>query len=251
MKKTIKEYRFSEKEHLHQLLVNGEWKDLTGVTSILQVIAKPALIQWSANQAVDYIRSIWLPDVGYGKNVIEATLEEARKAHRKKKEEAGKKGTDVHAIIEQEIKEAIEKNEGLISEFKFRDVSPQVKHFIDWAVKNKVKFLESEKHIWSREYFLGGILDGLIEIDGQIWLMDLKTSKSGLYAENFWQCAGYEILLNECSDYKKIKGYVLINLKNDGEFLEKRSISNEEHKKAFLACLEIYRQKERTNNGLL
>ena len=40
-------YQFSEEGHLHIL----DGKALTGVTTILGVIAKPALIQWSADEA--------------------------------------------------------------------------------------------------------------------------------------------------------------------------------------------------------
>ena len=50
------EYRFDEEGHKHELLKDGEWKPLIGVTTALSVISKPALIQWSANMAVAYVQ---------------------------------------------------------------------------------------------------------------------------------------------------------------------------------------------------
>ena len=227
----MEKYRFNEKRHLHELFVDGQWKPLTGITTILSIVAKPALIQWSANQTVEYIKN------NFKGELTEELLKEAKYFHRKKKEKAGDWGTEIHALIEKYIKTG-EENE-------------KIKNFIDWVKNNKVKFLESERNIYSEKHFLGGIVDFVCEINGEIWIGDIKTSKSGLYAENMWQMAGYEIILNECSEYKDIKGYVLLNLKENGEFQEKRTTSNQEHQKAFLACLEIYRQKEKTNNQIL
>ena len=83
-----------------------------GVTSILSVIAKPALIGWAANMAVDYIEGklTWNP-IRQGEGVTDFCLikkeewpeisKEARTAHTRKNEEAGVKGTDVHLWVSQ------------------------------------------------------------------------------------------------------------------------------------------------------
>src|SRR3990167_1580215 len=87
-------FEFDEKKHLYTL----DGKPLTGVTSVLNVIAKPALIQWSANMACDYIRDNY--SVGCA---MESLLQEARTAHRKKKEGAADIGTRVHKYLEEWI----------------------------------------------------------------------------------------------------------------------------------------------------
>ena len=89
-------YEFDARKHAHTL--NG--KPLMGVTTVLSVISKPALIQWSANMACDYVKDN-LTDITQLENV----LLEARTAHRKKKETAGDWGTGVHKAIEEWIKE--------------------------------------------------------------------------------------------------------------------------------------------------
>ena len=242
-------YRFNKEAHLHQIEKDGEWQNLTGVTTVLSVIAKPALIQWAANQTAEYFRSHFSEFNLKDAIQLGELLQLAKTAHTKRKTEAGDYGKLTHELIEIVIKNAIEKNDGYVNQSSSENVS--VKNFITWALENKVKFLESEKNLYSETLWLGGILDALCEIDGKVWLMDIKTAKSGLYAENMWQMGGYELMLKECTEYKKIKGYILLNLKQSGEFIEKRSISNKEHIKAFLACLEIYRQKEKTSNQIL
>src|SRR3990167_9083115 len=202
----MEKYTFNKEKHIHEL----DGKPLIGVTTALSVIAKPALIQWAANMAEDYLQENW------GKNGQDNWLElckEARTAHRKKKEKAGEQGTDVHAVIEEHIREAIEKNKGGISELAFSD-TPQIKHFLDWARENKVKFIESEKHIYSEKLWIGGILDMVFEMDGKRWIGDVKTG-SAIYNEHFFQMAAYEMCLEEMGE-KEIDSYLVINLKKDG-----------------------------------
>ena len=243
-----KKYRFSEGNHLHQLEVDGEWKNLTGCTTILSVLAKPALIQWAANMAVEYIQGkILEAEPGTILDNLSQWISEAKKAHRMKKEKAGDWGTKLHAEVERYIKNTI------LTEGKAKDTTkydPMIKSFIDWTEKNKVKFLDSEKHVWSERLWLGGIVDFICEIDGQKWIGDIKTSKSGIYPENFWQCAGYDLMLQEMG-MQDIKGYVILNLKQTGDFIEKRSVSNGENVKAFTACLDIYRIQEKIKNQVI
>lgn len=239
-------YRFNKQRHLHELLVDGEWKALTGVTTILGVLAKPMLIQWSANMAVDYIKNnAKNVEFGIGKIQWEELLVEAKTAHRRKKEEAGAKGTSVHSEVENLVAGLISTNKGVLKGDE-SSTNPQVQHFIDWAVKNKVKFLESEKQLYSKELFLGGIVDLVLEIDGEVWVGDIKTG-SGIYPEHMAQCAGYELMIQEMGFDRPIKGHIILNLKKDNTFQEKRSVSTEDAKRFFLACVECYRLQEKFN----
>jgi hypothetical protein len=251
-------YRFNESEHLHELCVNGEWKPLTGCTTILKVLAKPALIQWSANMAVQYIDDEFCKisvDYETPAKFLKALetewpriLLEAKSAHRKRKEKAGDWGTKLHEEVERFI------NNRILTDGRAKDITKyedKIKDFITWTNANKVKFLATEKNVYSEKYFLGGIVDFICEIDGKVWIGDIKTSKSGIYPENFAQCAGYQLMLQEMGLYPDIAGYIIVNIKENGEFQEKRSISNGNNTKFFLACLEIYRQQERLKQQTL
>lgn len=228
---------FEKNGHLYML----DGKPLTGVTSVLQVIAKPALIQWSANEAVNYIREKTKDLEAVGIQQLEIILEEARLAHRKKKEDAGSRGTDVHSLIEAEAKNAIENTHGFfVEKWKEQYSSRQVIKFIDWAVSNKVKFIASEKQVYSETHWLAGTLDFLCEINGKKYVGDIKTS-SGIYGrEYFAQCAAYRLMLEEQGE-TEFEGSVVVRLGKDGSFEEMYSTAYEEDKKLFLACLDVYR----------
>jgi hypothetical protein len=243
------EYRFSEKGHRHELLVDDEWKSLTGCTTILGVIAKPMLIQWSANMAVEYINENLSLNIFSDPVRFQELLKEAKTAHRRKKEEAGQKGTDIHSEVEKLVASVIGAWGGIIDK-DTKSEFPQVQHFINWAVENKVKFLETEKGLYSKSLFLGGIVDLLFEIEGEVWVGDIKTG-SGIYPEHFAQMAGYELMLKEMGFDREIKGHIVLNLKKDGTFQEKRSVSTEDAKNFFLACVSVYRLQEKFNNQII
>ena len=252
MKKEIKKeinekYRFNEGRHLHQLFTEGEWKNLTGCTTILGIVAKPALIQWSANVTAQYI----LDNYVKGGDDLPEICKEAKVAHRKRKESAGEYGTKTHEEVEKYITQCISEFDGRPIDIETNG-NKSIRNFVDWARKNKVKFLATEQNIYSERLFIGGIVDFVCEIDGQVFVGDIKTAKSGIYPENFWQCAGYDIMMKDMKLEwaEKIKGYVILNLKENGQFLEERSVSNGENTKAFLACLDIYRIKERIKKQL-
>lgn len=244
---TMSRYEFNKTRHLHTL----DGKPLTGCTTVLSVVAKPALISWAANKAVDYILNnvvVRGPETTIVKTVA---LEEARKAHIRLKEKAGTWGTELHAWIEKYVMARIlGSNETIIDPEEDGAMSFSKLHFTTWVNSNKVKFLESEKNIYSEKMWIGGICDIVCEIDGKIWIADVKTG-SGIYPEHFWQMAGYDLCLTEMGLYDTIEGYIVLNLKKDGTFEEKRSISKEENKEAFKACLTIYRIQEKLKNQII
>jgi len=114
--------------------------------------------------------------------------------------------------------------------------------FKDWAVREKVKFLESEIHLYSRKHWIGGIADFVCEIDEEVFVGDVKTS-SGIYPENYLQMSAYALMLEEMGR-KNITGTIVVNLKKDGLMETKKSYDMVGNKKAFLAALDLYRALE-------
>ena len=102
LKPIEKRLTFNEENHLY--LLDG--KKITGCTTILKCIAKPALIQWAANMAVDYLKER-IDDL-YGVYKVDdkafsKILEQARQAHARKRDKAGDLGTTTHLILSQWI----------------------------------------------------------------------------------------------------------------------------------------------------
>lgn len=225
-------YEFDEKKHVHKL----DGKNLTGITTILSVINKPYLIQWSANMAVEYIRDTAVEKTIDGVHYLLTQghhLEDAKVAHTKKKEKAGGIGTKVHEAVEKYIKSGEMKSDDKL-------IQKCLNNFMSWAKEDKVEFVESEKNLYSKKYWLGGIVDFVCKIDGEIWIGDVKTS-SGIYPESFLQMAGYQLMLEELGLYENIKGHIVVNLRKDGTMEVKKNCEVGSHREAFLSALVLYR----------
>ena len=262
-------YKFDKINHIHELY----GKPLMGVTTILSVISKPALIQWSANMACDYIG-------GYIEKLIEESTEdeyepmlsitsdegieeirkkikEAKTAHRIKKEKAGDWGTVVHKKVELWITEDKEykvdevidlcsnelKSYIRLTEDEKKYVDIAFNNFKKWSVENKVKFIESEKNLYSKEMWVGGIVDLVFEMDGKKYIGDIKTS-SGIYDEAFFQMGAYHLMLEEMGEGEGIEGYIVINLKKDGKIDMKMADNLKINQEAFKHALGLYKIKQ-------
>ena len=218
-------FKFNEASHRYTL----DGKPLTGVTTVLGVLAKPALIQWAANMATEYVREN-LTDI----ENLDEVLKIAKMAHRLKKEEAADTGTLAHRWIEDWINGKNPPSDPLIDHMTV--------NFVKWAEENEVEFIEAEKRVYSRIHWYAGTLDFLCKMNGKTYLGDLKTS-SGIYDEYFFQTSAYQLALQEMEPDLKIDGHVIINCKKDGGFNKKFSFDHEKNVPVFLGALAIYRRK--------
>jgi CRISPR/Cas system-associated exonuclease Cas4 (RecB family) len=227
------------KKHIYTL----NDKPLMGITSVLSVIAKPALIGWAARKAVEYIaenldeEGVFFPDVDW-----KATLEEAKCAHSDIAEEAAGRGTEIHKGIESYINLMISDQDGQAMQMN-GEKDKAVQKFIDWAFANKIKFLESEKRMYSEKMWTAGTVDLVFEKDGKRYIGDIKTYAKIWDRVPFFQMAGYALMLEEMGE--KIDGSCIINITKDtNELTEKWSYNMTEDKKSFLAALQIYNTKD-------
>lgn len=236
-------FHFDEATHLY--LLDG--KPLTGVTTILGVIAKPALIQWAADMATGHIKTSVelfynIPFDGYKipKKDFEIMIGAARTQHAKRKKAAGDVGSFAHKWIEQYANAKIQGT-------KLPERDPafgfMTDHFVKWAEDYEVKFLQAELRVYSRKYWYAGTLDLLVEIAGKVYIVDVKTG-GGIYPEHFFQMAGYQIAVEEQNVLPKIEGHIVLNIKKTGEFEKREYFNLEQNKEAFLAALTLYRAIE-------
>jgi len=190
------------------------------ITTINSVIAKPGLIPWAANEAVDYIQSQIQPGVSYDEIFLGQTYEAARKAHAQRKIDAGTMGTLVHKWVENYINWQVG---GSSSEEKpampvNETAKKSCERFLFWATEHKVKFLLSEQPVYSKEYNYTGTLDFIAVIDGKMYIGDLKTSNA-IYSEHYLQTAAYRHAREEEFPEEKYEGQVIVRVgKGDDEF---------------------------------
>lgn len=261
-------------EPSHSYYMDG--KPMTGCTTILGVLNKPALVGWAAKMAVEYIkentlRTGSLEDMKYENGqfvpegvklgdyiVSEKLLEEAKTAYAKKRDDAASKGTDTHALVEDYINQCLIGN-GYADERI--EHSAQIRPFVMWAIKENIRFIASEKQLYSKSLFIAGTADLIFEKDGKRYLGDIKTYKKIWDRVPFYQCAGYALMWEEMKtdeiglfvkgesntlESPYIDGYCIINLPKEREFNEAEDVmwswDTEGDTKAFKACVEIYRQ---------
>jgi hypothetical protein len=113
--------------------------------------------------------------------------------------------------------------------------------FVNWAVENDIRFLASEKRFYSKSLLVAGTADLIFEKDGKRYVGDVKTFKKLWDRTPMFQCAGYALLAEEMGE-PKFDGYCVLRLSEDGTFEAKWSYDVEGDTRAFLACVELYRQ---------
>ncbi len=202
-----------------------------GVTTILNLLAKPALIWWAWNLGMN------------GED------------YRKVKDKAADIGTVTHYLVECNIN-------GIEPELD--DYPPNIvkvaekafKGFIDWKKTQDLKTLGCEVAVVSEEHLFGGMIDWVAKNreTGTVWLYDVKTSKA-VYPEYWYQVAAYKMAWDELNPDRKIEHVAIIHLdKITGLCTVHPHGGLEKEFKIFLALREVYAlqkgmdSKRRTDN---
>ncbi len=124
-----------------------------------------------------------------------ALIDKAYRAHDVYMRSRAKPGKDLHAECESFVKDFMQYD---IAIFGAESVyEPQIRPFVQWTEKNVKRFLWSEAHCYSEKHWIGGISDAGYETkQGKFGVLDFKSSKEA-YMDQFWQCAGYAIQIEE------------------------------------------------------
>jgi len=193
----------------HIYMVNGKRK--TGVTTYLGIVDKSRpLVYWATDLACDELIAR-LPNGITEKDIIEACG-----LHEVRKQEAADIGTKIHDWCEQYIKNKLQPKKHPKPDMpEEREVQIGVAAFIDWEKEHKVKFVSSERVVYSRKNDFIGKMDIECLIDGDLFLVDLKSS-SGLYNTVLMQTAAY-VRADEEESGRKYAGRWAIRLAKETE----------------------------------
>ena len=244
---------FDTAKHIYS--VNG--KIVYGCTNIVGIINKPALMYWAVNQAIGNLAEALKPGVKYDEVQLKNMLEEAKKMHTKTKDAAADLGTMIHEWIEKYLKAGLSKQP--LPKLPINlEMKTAIKGFLEWTKENKVKFISSERRIYSKKYKYAGTLDAEAMVNGKLAIVDFKTSNA-FYPEYFLQATAYQQAREEEADKKYNGVYIVRFAKNKDTkqplFEVKKSENFEGHLRVFLACLKIYQfqqanKKEQILNGI-
>lgn len=172
----------------HSYIDTDTGDKVPGVTTIVgDGTPKPALINWAANITADFAIDNWdrlatLPP--------SARLKELKGARYAEKDAAARRGTQVHRLAQR----LIVGEEVAVPDELAGHVSAYVRFLDEFDVEPVLV----EAVIVSHEHRYCGTLDlvgDLLDVDNPgsrvRWLLDVKTTRSGVYGETALQLAGY------------------------------------------------------------
>lgn len=229
---------------LHLYTFNG--KLVTGVTSALKLFSPDAetLEKWIANTAVKrYTKEIKKTKEKPKYKEIEAV---AKEEPARLRDEAGERGTEVHDRFAVHAQKAIKETRGLIGG-RVRDTNEEVNALLKLFRAEKIRILESERIVFSPEYWYAGRLDILIKYQKKIFVVDIKTG-SIRDRKPFAQTAAYAFALKEAGesvDYtmvictKKVKDRRVKKVIPEEDIQVSKNIRRDFE--LFKACLAVYR----------
>jgi len=161
----------ASRQHTVYKLTDGT--KVPGVTTILGVINKPALVKWANNLGLQGFDSA---------KYVDATARIGTCAHELVQEYLGGNKVDRGAYTLDEIDGA---ENALISFFAWEKMHG-----------GRMETLHIELPLVSEQYHFGGTIDWYGLIDGLPWLVDFKTTK-GVFPEHEYQVSAYHKLLLE------------------------------------------------------
>ncbi|MDD5621191.1 MAG: hypothetical protein PHS27_01230 [Candidatus Pacebacteria bacterium] len=152
--------------------VGGFW--VPRVTAITDIINKPALLKYYAQQE---------------------SFEAAQALLRN----SANWGTKTHAAVEQLLK-----GEGIEPDAQ---IAPSIQAFHDWFSQYNVSILDPdqdiERMIFDPENYYSGRMDALVEINGELGILDIKTG-TGIWEEYYLQTAAYLNAYNKTAPSQRI-----------------------------------------------
>lgn len=249
----------------------GNRVDVAGVTTVLDVINKPFLKAWAAKVAIEFVKdSMMMPDGSFKTFSTEefmAMLHEAKGQHKVHLDKAGDIGHIAHNILEDSIKFAIAHTDGIILELKnlpTEDIPANkmaitcANHALQWCRDHNVRWLATERKVYSEEFDVAGTMDGLCIVDscsnpeckgcqGRVFkdrkaVADWKSSNQLADSYAYQTCSYLFAQIEEFGEYIGDR-WVLRLGKTEGDF-EPWYLPAEYFEadlEAFLAALQLYR----------
>lgn len=165
----------------HAYYLDG--RKIPGVTTILREgVPAPGLIGWAARTVAEYVAD-HLEDLRNleGRNAIVGMLSQVPNDQR---DSAGVRGTDVHRLAQ--LLHGGDEVE--VPDHLAGHVDAYIRFLDEWKPTNELL----ERPILNARWRYGGTLDMIARLaDGQTWIIDWKTGKSGVFAEAALQLAAY------------------------------------------------------------
>jgi hypothetical protein len=168
------------------------------VTTILNVLAKPALVEWGVRVACDYVYDnlqLLTKQRSFSIDQVFKIVEMARTAHDRTRQEAADIGTEAHDWLRDYWLSIIRKTDKPVM-----PGDPKVKNCVDaaldWFSQHKVVPIAVEVPLYSRLLKICGREDFIGLVDDEFSVLDYKSTKF-LYPEVALQMCPYAKMYHE------------------------------------------------------
>jgi hypothetical protein len=165
----------------HSYELDGRW--IPGVTTLISAgFPKGALVPWASKACANEVLDFWDE---LATLTASERFERVRSAPNRDRDAAARRGTEVHRLAERlHAEEAVDVPEELVGH-----VDSYLQFLADWDVRP----ILVETSIGRRNGIrYAGTLDLVADLaDRRRWLLDLKTTRSGVFDENALQLAAY------------------------------------------------------------
>lgn len=181
-----KETRMVSPTAVHTRYRNKAGKIVPGVTTVISLLAKPALVGWAWKLGVQ----------GQDMNKV--------------RDMAADIGTCAHYLCECYLKGETPDLQHF-TQFILGEGTKLFNAFKDWWERQDIQVIVSEENVVSENWDYGGCIDIVANHYGKVSLLDIKTSK-GIYAEYRIQLAAYEQAWNELHPDQPIEKIMVLHL---------------------------------------
>lgn|GEM_PF-1097597 len=168
-------------------------KKFPSVTSILDVLNKPQLVNWAVRLTRDYIKHelfAFKRADSFEDLDLDNLLAKSAKEHDRVRNVAADHGISVHSSIASYI--------GRKSNVAHND--PVIIAFSEWQGAAQFEPIASERLVFSREHGYAGTADLIGNLQGKLALFDIKTGR-GVYPEYKLQLAAYAVAWGEMTGH--------------------------------------------------
>ncbi len=214
-----------------------------GVTTILSLLSKPALLWWSYKQGIDNFNRLMAWIAENSPDMMTQVKDFKVGGLYDKRDKAADAGTLGHLFVENHLRGLPEpKTDGLPKEV-IEKAEGCYLTFLDWEKANQIKVIDSEVELTSEENPFGGTIDhviqGALTPPNMVDILDIKTGKD-IYLEAKLQVKSYGKLWTEHHPELPVSCFHVLRLGENGEFTHKYFPTlDEKYFQIFLDCLDI------------
>ncbi|MGP3750879.1 hypothetical protein [Streptomyces sp. IBSNAI001] len=188
-----------------------------GVTSVVGMLPKDFLTYWAAKESAEAAVNNWDIVSQLCQRDPAGAIDYLKSAHRRKTKAASDIGSAAHDYFER-----LARGDEVNLRHVHADVKPHVAYFKQFLDEVQPEFLHLEETVWSDEHAYAGSFDAVAKVDGEVVVLDWKTSKA-VYDSVALQLSAYRyanrIILAESGesvDVPEMTGGAVLHVRPEG-----------------------------------